>query len=442
MKLKITLLATVLVLAVTSACGPTVTPTAVVPTPISTLAAVQSTPTVAAVQSTSTAAPEATATTGEKAVVVVWHGDSDPVAKVTEDLINTEFNKLYPNIEVKYELAPDPMQQKMLAAIPVGNGPDLFEWNHDWIGTFAEAGLIEPIDDLVTPDLQAKYVPSAFQAGQYKGKLYTLPISAEVGALAYNKALLGSNPVPKTTEEFVNLMTELKQPGGYGISYPIVPFLVSGYINAFGGKLWDEQTKTLGVNSPATKAAVEYLLNTFKPFMSSDPSWNSQVALFVDNKEPFAINGPWQTGSWHDAKIDFGIATLPEITELGKAPVPYTGVKSIYMTKDVRNKQAAFTFMVWATTSQQRILQRALQLGYIPVLKDVVNLPEIQNDPIISAFAQEVAMGVPMSSSPEMVAVWGPFGDALTAIFSGSQTVDKALDDAQAKIQEAINQMK
>jgi len=41
-----------------------------------------------------------------------------------------------------------------------------------------------------------------------------------------------------------------------------------------------------------------------------------------------------------------------------------------------------------------------------------------------------------------MVAVWGPFQDALTAIFTDQKTVDKACDDAQAAIQDAINAMK
>ena len=433
---KFVLIAVVFSLAFSVACGAKPTPTPMPTAPIPTAAVPSET-----AAPTSTLAPTATSVP-KKSVVVVWHGDNEATSKITEDLIVSEFNKLYPNIEVKYELAPDPFQGKLLVTIPSGTGPDLFEWNHDWIGTFVKAGLIEPINDLITPDLQSKYVESAFAAGQYDGKLYTLPISAEVGALAYNKTILGTRALPTTTEELVTLMKELKQPGGYGISYPIVPYLVSGYIHAFGGWLWDDQTKSLGVNSPGTKAAMEYLLKNFKPYMSSDPTWDPQVALFSDNKTPFAVNGPWMVGSWRDAKLYFGVMPLPKVTEFGRMPMPYTGVKSIYMTTGVRDKQAAFTFMVWATTSRERILQRAIQLGYIPVLKDVVDLPEIKNDPVISGFAAEVALGRPMSSSPEMVAVWGPFQDALTAIFTGAKPVDKALDDAQAAILEAIQEIK
>lgn len=37
--------------------------------------------------------------------VLVWHGDAESVARITEDLIKTEFNKLYPNIEVTYDIS-------------------------------------------------------------------------------------------------------------------------------------------------------------------------------------------------------------------------------------------------------------------------------------------------------------------------------------------------
>lgn len=374
----------------------------------------------------------------EEVTITVWHGDTESVARITEELIEEDFNQLYPNITVNYELAPEPFKEKLLITIAAGTGPDLFEWNHDWIGMLVAADILEPIDDLITPELQAKYVESAFKSGQYEGKLYTLPISAEAGAFAYDKDWLGTRPVPETTDELVALMAEARDEGIYGMSCPMVPFLISGFVHAYDGWLWDDEAKTLGVNSPGTKAAMEWILEKFKPYMSEDASWGVQCAQFTEGIAPFAINGPWMLGEWGDAGIDFGLATLPKISEIGKEPMPYTGVKSIYMTTNVRDKEAAFAFMEWATTSKARIRRRALELGYIPVLKEVLELPTIQADPDISAFAEQIALGIPMASGPEMVAVWGPLQEALDAMWSGVKSVDQALDDAQEEILEAI----
>lgn len=376
-----------------------------------------------------------------KGEITVWHGDSDEVAKITQELIETSFNKEYPEIKVNYQLAPGPFQEKLLITIPTGTGPDLFEWNHDWIGILAKADIIIPIDDLVTTELQEKYVDSAYKAGRYKGNQYTLPISAEAVAMAYNKVLMGTRPVPRTTDELVVIMKEFKEKGLYGMSLPMVPFTVSGFIHAFGGYLWDDDLG-LGVNSPETKEAMRWILKTFKPYMTKDASWDPQVVLFPERKAPLAINGPWMLGTWKAANIDFGLALMPKISEIGKEPMPYTGVKSIYMTKSCKNVEAAFAFMKWATTNRDRILKRATELGYIPVLKEVLELPEVKDDPNINIFAQEVALGKPMASGPEMVAVWGPMQDALDAMWSGIKSVDEALDHAQEEIQAYIEEIK
>ena len=248
--------------------------------------------------------------------------------------------------------------------------------------------------------------------------------------------------MPKTTDELVALMEEYKAQGLYGISIPLVPYLVSGFVHAFGGWFWDDETGTVGVNSTGTKEAMKWVLDTFKPYMTEDASWDPQVAIFTEGDAPFTINGPWMVGSWRDAGISFTITTIPKISEINKEPMPYTGVRCVFMTKCVRDKEAAWTVMQWLATSEERIYQRAVQLGYIPVLKEVLDLSDIKADPVISGFAEEVALGRPMASGPEMVAVWGPFQDALNAMWAGVKTVDQALDDAQAQIVQAIEAMK
>jgi len=371
--------------------------------------------------------------------ITVWHGDSDEVAKITQELIETSFNVEYPDIKVNYELAPDPFQDKLLITVPSGTGPDLFEWNHDWIGTAAKAGIISPIDELITTELLEKFYSSAVKAGSYKGNQYTLPISAEAVAMAYNKSLMGDRPIPTTSDELVELMEEFKDEDLY-FSFPMAPFTVSGFVHAFGGYFWDDDLG-LGVNSEGTIEAMEWILETFKPYMTEDATWDPQVALFPEAKAPLAINGPWALGDWTNAGIDYGLTLLPKISEIDKDPMPYTGVKSIYMTSSCENREAAFAFMVWATTNKDRILNRAIQLGYIPVLKEILEVQEVKDDPKLSVFSQEVALGKPMASGPEMVAVWGPMQSALDAMWSGVKTVEEALNEAQAEIQKSIDEM-
>ncbi len=73
--------------------------------------------------------------------------------------IAEEYMAECPNVEIVFEQKPN-LEDALKAAIPSGQGPDLFIWAHDWIGKFAEAGLLEPIDDYVTDDILKDFAPN------------------------------------------------------------------------------------------------------------------------------------------------------------------------------------------------------------------------------------------------------------------------------------------
>lgn len=377
-----------------------------------------------------------------KVILTVWVSLEEEEVAFEQELIASLFNEEYPDIEVKYEAVPE-MKDKILISIPAGAGPDLFQFAHDFTGTLAEGGYIVPIDYYVTPELSEKFLESALEACEYKGKLYALPYAAETVVLVYNKELLGNRPVPKTTNELIDLMAEFYNPeeGMYGISYPINPYFVSSWVHAFGGYYWDDTTGTVGVNSTGTKDAIKWLLAKVKPYMSKEVGWSEQIALFSDGKAPFAINGPWMLGTWRDAGIDFGLTTLPKISELGKDPMPYTGVKVTWMSKNSEHKEEAFSFMKWFAANAEHIVERAKEFGYIPVLKEALESPEVEALPELSVFAEQVSLGKPMASGPEMELAWDPIISALDAIWAGTKSVDDALDEAQVIIQERIAEM-
>jgi len=70
-----------------------------------------------------------------------------------------------------------------------------------------------------------------------------------------------------------------------------------------------------------------------------------------------------------------------------------------------------------------------------------LEVQEVKDDPKLSIFSQEVALGKPMASGPEMVAIWGPMQNALDAMWAGVKTVEEALNDAQTEIQKSIDEM-
>jgi arabinogalactan oligomer/maltooligosaccharide transport system substrate-binding protein len=375
-----------------------------------------------------------------RADVIVWIQVLPEEEQFIKSFVNSSFRQIYPNITVEIINRAD-LKTALLAALPTGKGPDLFMWAHDWIGTIAEPGYITPIDELVTEDLKSKFLDAAWEACTYDGSVYALPYAAETVALLYNKNMV-SEP-PQNMSQLEDMIISFWNQGKYGIAYPVDPYYVSAWPHGFGGYYFNDTTKTPGLNTTGTINGIRYFLEKFQPYMSADTGRDAQVALFTGNQTPFLVDGPWGIGYLKELNMNFGITTLPKIDEIDAWSKPYTGIKVIWMSSSVYDKQKAFTFMRWFATNATFIKQRALQFGFIPVLKEVLELPEIQADEIVSTFAEQVEMGVPMPKSSEMALVWTPITDAINELFLlypnfGDRTPEVVLSEAQGKALSAL----
>ena len=76
-----------------------------------------------------------------------------------------------------------------------------------------------------------------------------------------------------------------------------------------------------------------------------------------------------------------------------------------------------------------------------PALKSCNELDEIKNDPVRSAFAQQMENSIPQPNIPEMDLIYAPMIDGLTLIFSQGADVDETLDKAVDQIKEQISIM-
>ncbi len=355
--------------------------------------------------------------------------------------IAAEYMALCPNVQIVFEQKSD-LESALKAAIPAGKGPDLFIWAHDWIGKFAEAGLLQPIDNAITPAILNQFAPVAREAMEYKGHYYAMPFAAETVALIYNKDMV-PNP-PKTFAQMKQIMQKYYDPNKemYGIAWPINAYFISAIAQAFGGYYFDDKTEQPGLDNPKTIKGFEFFFKEIWPYMAPTPDYNTQQSIFLEKRAPFMVNGPWSIASVKKAGINFGVEPLPPIVINGTEywPRPYGGVKLFYFAKGAKNLDAAIKFVKWFTTSPDVIKQLALQLGYIPVLTKVLDDPQIKADPVLYGFAQAVQHAYLMPKSPKMAAVWTGVADAITAILKNPATADipAILKKAQQEILQSM----
>lgn len=323
------------------------------------------------------------------------------------------------------------MQDQLTASIPVGEGPELFIWAHDWAGDFGESGFLSA----QTGDVNLEpYTEPAQQAAQFEGEVYGLPFASETIALIYNRDMV--DEPPETVAEMQDIMDHYHEPaaGEYGLSYNIDAYFVSAYAHAFGGFYYRTDGHELGVTNQETIDGLRVVLEELDPYSPDDHEYGPQAAVFADENAPFAINGPWELGN---LDFDYGVTKLP--APEGGTAAPYTGVQLVYfadaMNDDADRAEAAREFTEWYTTNTEVLMELAEGHGFIPVLEDLAGTDDLPQ--AVEGFSASAADGTPMPAHPRMNHVWEPVEDAIFNAITGEHTLEEAMAEAEERILDA-----
>lgn len=107
-------------------------------------------------------------------------------------------------VEVSYQSSgvdDEKYKAKLALDLKAGSGPDVFSIDGIWVGEFAQAGYIKPLEEEVGADYKNwdgwKQIPQAVQANAtFAGKLYALPTGTDGRVLFYNKTLFAKAGLP------------------------------------------------------------------------------------------------------------------------------------------------------------------------------------------------------------------------------------------------------
>ncbi len=369
---------------------------------------------------------------GVSGTAVLWHDRESAEQQLLSDVVE-EFNDQYePTIELEQVADIDDQTR---TKIPAGEGPEGFEWAHDWAGTYWEEGLLSDQADELRVDMET-FSGDAPNAIEWNGNVVGLPHSAETTSLIYNAEMV--DEPPETYDELEAIMEEYHDPenGTYGFTMPLEAYFVSGYAHAFGGYYYDEEEDSLGVANEETVEGLEFIIDQLYPYMPSDPAYDTQVSTFSTGNAPFMINGPWALGN---LGIDYGVAGQP--APEGGEPEPFTGISNIYFASamdDDEERAAAFrSFAEWFVSHAGVQKRQADELGYIPVHTALADGEATSDD--VSGFMTDLERGRAMPQGPKMDAVWAPFEEEFEEALNGNKSVQEAMDDADARIRDSWN---
>jgi arabinogalactan oligomer/maltooligosaccharide transport system permease protein len=365
--------------------------------------------------------------------IVLWHAYRGKEQDALEKLI-VDFNKRETRFRVDVLAVPyDAFLDKITAAIPRGRGPDVFIAAHDTIGDWAEAKVIEPVDDLLDPSSVAELEPGLVDAVLYKGHAWSFPLAFKSLALFRNTAL--APDAPATLGELEAKAKGATHDGVYGLVYENrqLYFHAPLYFG-YGAVIFDEHGAPR-LDSPEAIASVERA-KSLSAVMPQETNGALATSLFNDGKAAFFLAGPWSLGDIDLQKVPLAVSALPTIE--GRGPMkPFLSVEGAFLSGKVAPEKRALAvdlirFLAGDESSSSRLLD-----GLQPVARRAAwkSLPDA--DPRakwMKGFLDQQKNTVPTPNTPEMKSVWSQFDLALGASIGQGAPPSTTLHEAQTKV--------
>jgi len=213
-------------------------------------------------------APETTfdpASVSGNAEIGAWQ--SSPAETTALNAALAGFKAAYPNVTTKLTTISDPYRDNMVNKFGASNPPDVFYINAEYAQDWIDQGFLLPLDDYIQ---RQGFDTSTFFQGYNNifrsadGGTYGLAKDGNTIAMAVNTDLV-PNP-PTTMDELIQVATSLK--GNSKLKAPMClnPGLDRGlaFIYAQGGSLMTDDNSAGAIDTPESKAAVQWYMDLFK----------------------------------------------------------------------------------------------------------------------------------------------------------------------------------
>ncbi|MBW2458491.1 MAG: extracellular solute-binding protein [Deltaproteobacteria bacterium] len=354
--------------------------------------------------------------------IVLWHAYRGAEKKALDEILDDWSG---PPVET-LSLPHDAFATKLSAAIPLGDGPDLFIDAHERLGDYQGRRLVAPVGAALGSAPERDFQPQALAAVRLDGQAYGVPLSQKCVALYYREDLVDQAP-----ETFEALADSLRQPlpeGTFLLAYANAGIYAHApFLSAFGGRLLtdDDQFGFVGPEAVASVALAKGLVDDKQVPENADGALVTR--LFRAGKAAYAISGPWLATDLADSKVPYRVAVLPKIAATGLRMQPLLTVEAVMLSPDGAKRPEAVK-LAEHVASRSAGEKRQQVARTVSARRDVV-VPE--GDELLAVFSEQAHHAVPMPTSVAMRAVWEPAKKAIRKVLNGTMDAPEALAEAK-----------
>jgi multiple sugar transport system substrate-binding protein len=352
-----------------------------------------------------------------------------------------QFQAACPAYTVSFEVIAGEYAPVMLTRLGSGDAPDLFYVQQGYAQDWIDQGVLQSLDDRISAsgfDL-APFYPGYLAPFQKDGQTYGIPKDSSVLGMQTNDKLLGDAGVtiPTTVEDLEAAARTLKDKG---VETPLcfaAEYARAGaFLEAFGGGMLSDDRTASAIDSPESKAALDWILKMYADGLAKYPGqlgvdWCGQA--LGEQKVAIAFEGNW-VGPYMDQNfpdVAYTVSAIP--AEKEQATLSFTAAYAF--SPDSPNQDGSWTLLSWLTgqAGQQAWVDGGLVL---PARNDVTaNQAPLST---YAGFAENARAGEGLL--PGWSAIQDAFNGALRSAVDSGGTSDDIINATLPAVKTALGQ--
>lgn len=341
------------------------------------------------------------------------------------------------------------LNQKLQAAAVAGSTPDVAVIEIGTVGTFADNGLFQSLDEYVARD---RFDLSDFQKGllgnsTVGGKLVALPFMRSTPILYMNTSILKKAGLdlagPKTWDELAAYCRTIKdKTGAYGLTMASDIWMYEAYLLQAGTSVLSEDEKSSNIASKAAKDAVRF-------FRDLKDGGYIRILANADLSKSTADVVNQKCGMWFQTTaglttymglakangFEVNTAFMPKKARYGVA----SGGSNLAITSrgDKARKAAAWEFLKFMTDTEQTAYASAYT-GYMPSRMSAINSETMktlyQAKPQFRVGVDQLAYATKRPLSTGYTEASKVITSALDAVWVNGQDIDTVFSEAEKRV--------
>lgn len=355
-----------------------------------------------------------------------------------------KFNETHDDIEVTLEAYGGEFDTKIAAGMGSGDTPDvMYMWNYP-----AYKDGLEPLDSYIEKegaDYKANFYDTLWNYNALDGETYGVPIGFTTHALFYNKDIFAEAGIDEPTNDWTwddvieasKVITE-KCDGKKGFSFQMKPDPYD-----YEMYLWSNDTAYVdkdgdlegNLNSDKAKEVFTMFQDMAKEGYAAVTEKSGTDEFRAGNTAMY-VYGSWSINTLNEDGLNYGVVDIPAFKGASHDSISILSSSGISMSKDSKNKEAAWEFIKFWTSEEMNKERIGREL---PVLKSVVDSEGIMEQPEYTAFYTMLEQSDGVTPTSFIIEGWSELSENLSLSFervfnpSALEDVSKVLDEAAAQ---------